>query len=256
MLSRSVLGNGYASVLLSISFFFQGSREAPGRKQKIKHRSPRLDESLPIPTDGSPAWIMIQKYGLGVNIWCTLWHKYTAKDKELQWPLDGSFDNEILCYPQECLYKKKSRQAVWESFDNWEKHARKQAMKEQKEAKKEQRKSMVQKTVECVNDIQTAATDEDQKKWSSSAKVDDEGCCVDRSPLLRIGALNDNETLNIKMLNFFPKLAVEVSTTEMSKDALRDKEEYQKNVTLKVEYDAKLNILCHLMFAYTCSNSA
>ena len=108
----------------------------------------RLDGSLPTPTEGSPGWILMLKKGVSVNLYNRLWRKYTRKNKDLQWPIDGTFDLQKLQYLQQCLLERKARQAMFEQFKIWEQHARTLAMKERKEQERTQKLTTQQRAAE------------------------------------------------------------------------------------------------------------
>ncbi|KAJ1099688.1 hypothetical protein NDU88_004787 [Pleurodeles waltl] len=56
---------------------------------------------------------MIKK-GVNVNLYNKIWHEYTKKDKELQFPIDGTFDLAKLQYLQQCMMERKVRPAMFE----------------------------------------------------------------------------------------------------------------------------------------------
>ncbi|KAJ1144325.1 hypothetical protein NDU88_010625 [Pleurodeles waltl] len=99
--------------------------------------TPRLDESISVPAEDSPAWIVMKKYGEGPTPWCPIWQKYTKKGGDRQWPLNGFFDNDKLKFLQQTLFNKNVRQAMWDSYQRLEKETRKRAMKETREYEKQ-----------------------------------------------------------------------------------------------------------------------
>ena len=116
-----------------------------------------LEQSVPTPSQSSPAWRLMVKKGVHINLWNSVWHRYTRKGGELQWPLEGTFELSKIQYLQKCMLEQNARHAMWEAFHVWEQHARMLANKEIREQEKERTKSIVEKANEfnkrCTEEI-------------------------------------------------------------------------------------------------------
>ena len=117
----------------------------------------KLTKAVPTPAQDSPAWMLMVKKGVHVNLWNTIWHRYTRKGGDLQWPLDGSFDISKLQYLQTCMIEQNARHAMWEAFRVWEQHARMLANKEVRERERERQKSVFERAdafnKQCTKEI-------------------------------------------------------------------------------------------------------
>ena len=162
-------------------------------KYAIVREEERLAKSMPVPVQDSPAWTLMVKKGMHVNVWHTLWRKYTRGNIDLQWPVDGSFDILKIEYLQSCLLDQKVRHAMWEAFKVWDQYARMLCMKEQRE--REKAKGMAERANEYNKERRRQIIEENER----------EHCMlVERSYVSRERKIEDDDPLIKEILDTPP----------------------------------------------------
>ncbi|KAJ1111098.1 hypothetical protein NDU88_008436 [Pleurodeles waltl] len=100
-----------------------------------------LEMNHPAPLEGTPNKDMFTKYGLVAVAYSKLWHKYTKKDSESQWPLMGSFDDHKIETLEIALRSNKTTPTMLDSIGMWRKETTQRKKREEVKAEKELRKA-------------------------------------------------------------------------------------------------------------------
>lgn len=81
-----------------------------------------LNNAQPSPPKNSPAYHVGLKKGLASIMYIHKWHDLTAKNKDLQFPCNGTYDITKLAYLRQMLHikGKKIRPIEWEAFYYWD----------------------------------------------------------------------------------------------------------------------------------------
>ncbi|XP_078518074.1 uncharacterized protein LOC144782567 [Lissotriton helveticus] len=105
---------------------------SPDRLLKVDH---------PAPLEGTPNKDMFLKYGLVAVAYSRLWHKYTKKDQESQWPLIGSFNDAKISVLETALCNNKTTPTMLDSFGMWRKETEQRKKRNKVRLEKELRKA-------------------------------------------------------------------------------------------------------------------
>ncbi|KAJ1157602.1 hypothetical protein NDU88_010307 [Pleurodeles waltl] len=148
----------------------------------------------PAPLEGTPNKDMFTKYGLVAVAYSKLWHKYTKKDSESQWPLMGSFDDHKIETLEIALRSNKTTPTMLDSIGMWRKETTQRKRREKVKAEKELRKAahlVARKLEEEIKERKEAK----QKQESETS-----GQCPVRTPSTLYPELPSKQRANDELL--------------------------------------------------------